>query len=88
VRRCTAFEATDRLHKAEAWKDVASFALVARVRTVGERTSTERAYYISSLPADAERIALAIRSHWEVENRLHWCLDVWGILLAPPSPIY
>ena len=29
-----------------------------------------------SLPADAERIALAIRSHWEVENRLHWCLDV------------
>ena len=31
---------------------------------------------ISSLPADAERIAQAVRSHWEVENRLHWCLDV------------
>ena len=76
VRRCTAFDATDRLHKAEAWKDVASFAVVERVRTVGERTSTERVYYISSLPADAERIAVAIRSHWEVENRLHWCLDV------------
>jgi len=30
----------------------------------------------SSLPADAERIALAVRSHWEVENRLHWCLGV------------
>jgi hypothetical protein len=28
------------------------------------------------LPADAERIAQAVRSHWEVENRLHWCLDV------------
>jgi hypothetical protein len=26
--------------------------------------------------ADAERIARAIRSHWEIENRLHWCLDV------------
>lgn len=76
VRRCTAFDATDRLHKAEVWKDVASFAVVERVRTVGERTSTERVYYISSLPADAERIAVAIRSHWEVENRLHWCLDV------------
>jgi len=35
-----------------------------------------RAYYISSLPTDAERIARAVRSHWEVENRLHWCLDV------------
>ena len=76
VRRCTAFDATDRLHKAEAWKDVASFAVVERVRTVSERTSTERVYYICSLPADAERIAVAIRSHWEVENRLHWCLDV------------
>jgi|CZCA01.1.fsa_nt_gi predicted transposase YbfD/YdcC len=76
VRRCTAFDAIDRLYKADAWKDVASFAVVERVRTVGERTSTERAYYISSLPADAERIALAVRSHWEVENRLHWCLDV------------
>jgi predicted transposase YbfD/YdcC len=76
VRRCTAYDATDRLYKAGAWKDVASFAVVERVRSVGERTSMERAYYISSLPADAERIALAIRSHWEVENRLHWCLDV------------
>jgi len=76
VRRCTAYDATDRLYKAAAWKDAASFAVVERVRTVGERTSTERAYYISSLPGDAERIALAIRSHWEVENRLHWCLDV------------
>lgn len=53
VRRCTAFDATDRLHKAEAWKDVASFAVVERVRTVGERNSTERVYYVSSLPADA-----------------------------------
>lgn len=31
---------------------------------------------ISSLPADAERIAGAIRSHWAVENRLHCCMDV------------
>ncbi len=27
------------------------------------------------LPADAKRIAHAVRSHWEIENRLHWCLD-------------
>ena len=76
IRRCWAYDATDRLYKSEDWQDVASFAVVERVRTVGNRTSTERAYYISSLPADAERIARAVRSHWEVENRLHWCLDV------------
>ena len=50
--------------------------MVERVRTGGDRTSTERAYYISSLRADAQRIARAVRSHREVENRLHWCLDV------------
>lgn len=76
VRRCRAYAATDRLYKAEEWQDLASFAVIERIRTVGDRTSTERAYYISSLPADAERIARAVRSHWEVENRLHWCLDV------------
>ncbi len=43
---------------------------------MADHTSTERVSYISSLPADAERIARALRSHWEVENRLHWCLDV------------
>ena len=76
VRRCHAYDGIDRLHKASAWTGVASFAVVARVRTGGKHTSTERAYYISSLPAEAERIAQAVRSHWEVENRLHWCLDV------------
>lgn len=76
VRRCWAFDAVDRLYKAEQWADLKSFAIVERERTMGTRTSHERCYYISSLPADAPRIARAVRSHWEVENRLHWCLDV------------
>ncbi len=32
--------------------------------------------YITSLAPDAERAARAIREHWAVENRLHWCMDV------------
>ena len=76
VRRCWAFDAVDRLYKAEQWSALKSFAIVERERTVGTKTSCERRYYISSLPADATRIAHAVRSHWEVENRLHWCLDV------------
>ena len=75
IRRCWAFDQIDRLYKAEQWQDLASFAIVERERTVGTKTSTEKRYYISSLPADAARIARAVRSHWEVENRLHWCLD-------------
>jgi len=76
IRRCWAFDAVDRLYKFEQWQDIKSFAIVERHRTVGEHTSVERRYYLSSLAADAQRIAHAVRSHWEIENRLHWCLDV------------
>lgn len=75
-RCCWAFDAVEHLYEADQWAGIASFAVLERVRTVGEKSTTERRYYISSLPADAERIARAVRSHWEVENRLHWCLDV------------
>ncbi|SFB52302.1 ISAs1 family transposase, partial [Azotobacter beijerinckii] len=40
------------------------------------KVSHERRYYISSLAPDAERLASAIRQHWGIENRVHWCLDV------------
>ena len=76
IRRCQAFEVGNRLYKAEQWRDIQSFAVVERTRTVGERTTVERQHYISSLAPDAEKVAHAVRSHWEVENRLHWCLDV------------
>jgi predicted transposase YbfD/YdcC len=76
IRRCWAYDAVSHLYKAEQWADLKSFAVVERSRTVDGKTSVERQYYISSLPANAETIARAVRSHWEVENRLHWCLDV------------
>jgi len=76
LRRCWAFEVGERLYKAEQWRDLRSFAVVERTRTVGGKTTVERRHYISSLAPDAEKIAHAVRSHWEVENRLHWCLDV------------
>lgn len=76
IRRCWAYEVGERLYKAEQWRDVQSFAVIERTRIIGGKTTVERRHYISSLPADAERIARAARSHWEVENRLHWCLDV------------
>jgi len=33
-------------------------------------------YFISSLPADAKAILKAKRSHWKIENQLHWVLDI------------
>ena len=45
-------------------------------RWIDGRTTQETRYFISSLPADAPRLARAIRSHWGIENSLHWILDV------------
>lgn len=40
------------------------------------KTKTEHRYLISSLKADAEKILEASRQHWQIENGLHWILDV------------
>jgi len=40
------------------------------------KTTTETRYYISSLDAAPEVVLKAIRSHWSIENSLHWVLDM------------
>lgn len=50
-------------------------AKVVRTREIDDNISTETRYFISSLPPNAETIAHGIRSHWQVENKLHWTLD-------------
>lgn len=59
------------------WKSLKSIALICSKREVNGVESYEQRYYISShKEKDAEFIAHAIRSHWHVENKLHWQLDV------------
>jgi predicted transposase YbfD/YdcC len=60
------------------WAKLQTIAMVRRTRQVSGKTSDETHYYISSLPlsAGAQTIGQAIRSHWAVENELHWSLDV------------
>jgi len=59
------------------WPKLAGVGMVERQREINGKTSTERAFYIGSKGiANAEAFAKAARSHWGVENRLHWVLDV------------
>jgi len=46
-----------------------------RIEQAG-RTTTERRYYLASAKMDADVLAVAVRAHWGIENRLHWVLDV------------
>ena len=47
-----------------------------RTRETSAKITTETAYYLLSAPVSAERFGQIARSHWAVENSLHWCLDV------------
>lgn len=70
------------IEKRDDWKDLSGIASVLRERTdvISGKTSKTISYYILSDPnvtaADVGRLA---RSHWGIENGLHWSLDVvWG----------
>jgi len=58
------------------WADLTSIGRVVSTREVDGKTTTQTRYFISSLPLDAKRFARAVRSHWGIENRLHWVLDM------------
>ena len=79
TRRCQAVGELDWLEllglKAR-WSEIASVACIESTREVAGRVETDKRYVISSLPADSRRILHAVRTHWGIENKLHWCLDV------------
>lgn len=60
------------------WKNLTSIAAIT-AKTTSKKTgsiSAETRFYISSLPANPVEILAVTRSHWAIENNLHWQLDV------------
>ena len=79
TRRCwtiTDPEYLRYLNPGKEWSGLKSVGLVEAERRVGDRVSTERRYYISSLLGKAKEFSRAVRGHWDIENGLHWILDV------------
>ena len=66
----------DWLLETHHWTGLKSIGMVTSERTINGKTSTETRYFISSLQMNAETFARLIRSHWSIENNLHWVLDV------------
>ena len=50
--------------------------MIESVRIVKGKTTIETRYYISSLLNNARKFGESVRSHWGIENSLHWVLDV------------
>ena len=64
----------------DAWTGLQTVVRVRAERRTGDQHTSEERYYISSLPDvgphTAERALEAVRSHWCIENQLHWVLDM------------
>jgi predicted transposase YbfD/YdcC len=76
-RICTCLDVTGQLdHVAQGWKDVTTVAKIHAIREVKGKVQEQTRYFISSLPCNARQIARAVRTHWSIENSLHWRLDM------------
>jgi predicted transposase YbfD/YdcC len=69
-------EYLDYLRKRERWPGLKSIVRIIAKREIGEKIEIQISYFITSLPADAKTILKAKRSHWKIENQLHWVLDI------------
>jgi predicted transposase YbfD/YdcC len=75
-RRCESVPVPEDLRGKDDWKDLKSIGRVTRCYREKGKEKSEVRYFISSMPADAHRLAVAVRGHWSVENNLHWVLDM------------
>ena len=79
VRRCWTIsdpELLRYLRGATEWEKLQSVVKVQAERRVDQDRSVEDRYYLSSLAGDAEKTLAATRTHWRIENSLHWVLDI------------
>lgn len=78
TRTCDVIDDLNQLEKRKDWKNIKSIVRITSERIIKktQKESIEKRYYITSLEANASKINKAIRSHWSVENNLHWNLDV------------
>ena len=58
------------------WEGLKSVGVVESIREINGEQTLERRYYLSSLALNVELFARAVRSHWGVENKVHWLMDV------------
>lgn len=60
----------------QPWPGLRSIGMVEATRTLAGQRTVEQRFYLTSLAADAQVFARAVRNHWGIENGLHWTLDV------------
>ena len=76
TRRYWITDDLSRLSTRSAWADLQSIGMVESERQIGAQMSRKTRYFISSRAANVRQFATRVRGHWQIENQLHWRLDV------------
>ena len=58
------------------WKGLQASGMVQSERRIGQQVEHKTRYYLLSFGGDVHRFASSVRSHWGIENCVHWVLDV------------
>jgi predicted transposase YbfD/YdcC len=76
IRRCWALSDLNYLTQRPLWLGLQTVVMVQSERRCNGQITTENRFFISSLPTHAVLLMNAVRTHWSIENSLHWVMDV------------
>jgi predicted transposase YbfD/YdcC len=76
TRTYTAIHDVDWIQERHDWPGLKGVVMVESTREIGDKVERETRFYITSLVMLASQLGPVIRSHWAVENSLHWVMDM------------
>jgi predicted transposase YbfD/YdcC len=76
TRTTTVIHDVGWLQERHEWPDLRAVVMVESSREISGKTKTETRFYITSLVMLAHLLGPVVRSHWAIENSLHWVLDM------------
>lgn len=76
IRTCRVIHNLNYIDEKMHWSNLRSIIKITSERIIGDKHTKQDRYYISSLQDQADYFNQAVRSHWGIENQLHWQLDV------------
>jgi predicted transposase YbfD/YdcC len=76
TRTVTVIHDVDWLQERHKWPGLKAVVIVESIREIGDKTEREIRFYITSLVLLASLLGPIVRSHWAVENSLHWVMDM------------
>ena len=76
TRNVTVIHDVAWLRQRHDWPGLNGIVVVESSRELPDRTEQETRLYLTSLTASAAALGPAVRSHWAIENSLHWVMDM------------